>query len=198
MAVKRLGKPSRGSTAFFRGDILCAFSSHWSAYISSTSHKEECGQAQERKLAFACDCVISAGGRSLLSSLPSGKLKSIEGYRYDAGAYSFTRSEGENWLPEGVESFKLLSGREIDSVLLANDYVVLMHDGRKVREFTFTKAVLLRTGLEYVAFSMDDFSEDAIVRRRGFDPDVLAPDGSGSWYDKPGWTDEYGRKFEAI
>lgn len=116
----------------------------------------------------------------------------------DAGAYSFGRAEGEVWLPEGVESFKLPIGRVIDDVLLANDYDVLMHDGRKEGEFTFTKAVLLRTGLEYIAFSMDDFSEDAIVVRRGFDPDALVPDGSGSWYDKPGWTDEYERKFETI
>lgn len=116
----------------------------------------------------------------------------------DAGAYSFGRAEGEVWLPEGVESFKLPIGRVIDDVLLANDYDVLMHDGRKEGEFTFTKAVLLRTGLEYIAFSMDDFSEDAIVVRRGFNPDALVPDGSGSWYYKPGWTDEYERKFETI
>lgn len=116
----------------------------------------------------------------------------------DAGAYSFGRAEGEVWLPEGVESFKFPIGRVIDDVLLANDYDVLMHDGRKEGEFTFTKPVLLRTGLEYIAFSMDDFSEDVIVVRRGFDPDALVPDGSGSWYDKPGWTDEYERKFETI
>lgn len=99
---------------------------------------------------------------------------------YGAGAYSFGRAEGEVWLPEGVESFKLPIGRVIDDVLLANDYDVLMHDGRIEGEFTFTKAVLLRTGLEHIAFSMDDFSADAIVVRRGFDPDALVPDGSGS------------------
>ncbi len=116
----------------------------------------------------------------------------------DAGAYSFGRAEGEIWLPEGVEPFKLPIGRVIEGVLLTNDYDALMHDGRKEGEFTFTKAVLLRTSLEHIAFSMDDFSEDAIVVRRGFDPDALVPDGSGSWYDKPGWTDEYERKLEAL
>lgn len=116
----------------------------------------------------------------------------------DAGAYSFGRAEGEIWLPDGVEPFKLPIGREIDGVLLVNDHDVLMHDGRKECEFTFTKAVLLRTGLEHIAFSMDDFSDDAIVVRRGFDPDALVPDGSGSWYDKPGWIDEYERELEAI
>ncbi len=116
----------------------------------------------------------------------------------DAGVYSFGRAEGDIWLPEGVETFKLPIGREIDGVLLVNDYDVLMHGGRKEGEFAFTKAVLLRTGLDHIAFSMDDFSEDAIVVRRGFDPDELVPDGSGSWYNEPGWTDEYERKLEAL
>ena len=115
----------------------------------------------------------------------------------DAGAYSFGRSEGDIWLPEGVSPFKLPIGREIDGVSLVNDYDALMYDGVNESTFAFTKAVLLRTGLEHIALSMDDFCEDAIVVRRGFDPDELVPDGSGSWYDEPGWTDEYERKFEA-
>ena len=48
----------------------------------------------------------------------------------DVGAYSFGRAEGEVWLPEGVESFKLPIGRVIDDVLLANDYDVLRADAR--------------------------------------------------------------------
>ena len=115
----------------------------------------------------------------------------------DAGAYSFGRSEGDIWLPEGVSPFKLPIGRKIEGVSLVNDYDVLVHDGEKEDTFAFTKAVLLRTGLEHIALSMDDFCEDAIVVRRGFDPDELVPDGSGSWYDEPGWTDEYEREIEA-
>ena len=116
----------------------------------------------------------------------------------DAGVYSFARAESDIWLPEGVESFKLPIGREIDGVSLVNDYDVLMHDGRKEGEFAFTKAVLLRTGLEHIAFFMDDFCEDAIVVSRGINPDELVPDGSGSWYDEPGWDDEYERKLEIL
>ena len=115
----------------------------------------------------------------------------------DAGAYSFGRSEGDIWLPEGVSPFKLPIGRKIEGVSLVNDYDVLVHDGEKEDTFAFTKAVLLRTGLEHIALSMDDFCEDAIVVRRGFDPDELVPDGSGSWCDEPGWTDEYEREIEA-
>ena len=186
------------------------------------------------------DYIISAEGRSLLASLPSRRLVSIEGYRYDlapvegkttfyavarlhmedgvsydlrvrlarvdiaadfwddAGVYSFGRSEGDIWLPEGVLPFKLPIGCKIDGVSLVNDYDVPMHDGGKESTFAFTKAVLLRTGLEHVVLSMDDFCEDAIVVRRGFDPDELVPDGSGSWYDKPGWTDKYERKIEDL
>ena len=73
-----------------------------------------------------------------------------------------------------------------------NDYDTLMHDGGKESTFAFTKAVLFRTGLEHIALSMGDFSENAIILRRGFDPDELVPEGSGSWHDEPGWTDEQG------
>ncbi len=121
-----------------------------------------------------------------------------EGAWDDAGAYSFGPAEGDVWLPEGVEPFKLPIGREIDGVSLVNDYDVLRRGGDEIGTFAFTKAVLLRTGLEHIAFSMDDFCEDAIVVRRGFDPDELVPDGSGSWYDEPGWTDDYERRVEAL
>ncbi len=121
-----------------------------------------------------------------------------EGAWDDAGAYSFGPAEGDVWLPEGVEPFKLPIGREVDGVSLVNDYDVLRRGGDEIGTFAFTKAVLLRTGSEHIAFSMDDFCEDAIVVRRGFDPDELVPDGSGSWYDEPGWTDDYERRVEAL
>lgn len=114
----------------------------------------------------------------------------------DVGAYSFERANGGIWLPKGASTFKLPIHRTIDDVLLVNDYDALLHKGEKVGTFAFTKAVLLRTGLEYISLAMDDFCEDAIVVSRGFDPDGLVPDGSGSWYDEPGWTDRYSRKFE--
>ncbi len=116
----------------------------------------------------------------------------------DAGVFSFVRAKGDIWLPEGVEALKLPIGREIDSVSLVNDYDILMHADREKGTFAFTKAVLLRSGLEHIAFSMDTFCEDAIVVRSGFDPEALIPDGSGSWYDEPGWTDHYERKFETL
>lgn len=114
----------------------------------------------------------------------------------DVGALSFGEAEGDIWLPEGVEAFKLPIGRVIDEVVLANDYDVLKHGEAEESSFAFAKAVLLRTGLEHIALSLDDFCEDAIVVRRGFDPEKLVPDGSGSWYDEPGWTDDYERRFE--
>ena len=126
------------------------------------------------------------------------RIDIVEGFWDDAGAYSFQRAEGDIWLPEGIEPFKLPINREIDGAFLVNDYDVLKHGGKKEGAFAFTKAVVLRTGLDHIVFSADDFSEDAIVVRRGFDPVELVPDGSGSWYDEPGWYDEYERKIEAL
>lgn len=71
-------------------------------------------------------------------------------------------------------------------------------DDKKEERPAFAKAVLLRAGLEHNSFCMDDFGEDAIVVRRGFDPDELVPDDPGSWYDEPGWIDEYERKIEVL
>ncbi|WP_085831221.1 hypothetical protein [Collinsella vaginalis] len=107
----------------------------------------------------------------------------------DVGTYAFGRAEGDIWLPEGVAAFKLPIHRKIDEVILVNDYDELMHGDVKESSFAFTKAVLLRTGLEYIALAIDDFGEDVIVVRRGFDSEKLVPDGSGSWYDEPSWTD---------
>lgn len=121
-----------------------------------------------------------------------------ESFWDDVGAFSFSEAKGDIWLPEGVKTFRLPINGMIGEVALVNDYDTLMHGAERAATFAFTKAVLLRTGLEYVAFAMDDFCEDAIVVRRGFDPDELVPDGSGSWYENPGWTDEYSRKLERL
>jgi hypothetical protein len=153
----------------------------------------------ERKTTFYAVCRLHMeDGESYDLRVRLVRIDIAADFWDDAGAYSFTRAEGNIWLPEGVEPFKLPIGREIDGVFLVNDYDVLTHDGKKEGEFAFTKAVLLRTGLEHIAFSMDEFSEDAIVVRRGFDPDELVPDGSGSWYDEPGWTDNYERRLETL
>ncbi len=116
----------------------------------------------------------------------------------DVGALSFAEADGDIWVPEGVDAYRLRVGREIDEVLLANDYDILTRNGEPASSFAFTKAVLFRSGLDHIAFAIDDFSEDAVVVRRGFDPDELVPDGSGSWYEEPGWSDEYSREFERL
>lgn len=114
----------------------------------------------------------------------------------DVGTYSFKHAEGDIWLPEGIKSFKLPICRKVDEAILVNDYDVLAHEGKEENPFEFTKGVLFQAKLEYIALAIDDFGEDAIIIRRGFDLKELAPDGSGSWYDEPGWTDEYSRKLE--
>ena len=116
----------------------------------------------------------------------------------DVGVYSFSHAEGGIWLPEGVKAFKLPICRTIDEIVLVNDYDELMHGSEMEATFAFTKAVLFRTGLEYIALAIDDFMEDSIIVRRGFNPEKLIPDGSGSWYEEPGWTDNYSRKYESL
>ncbi len=116
----------------------------------------------------------------------------------DVGALSFNKAEGDIWLPEQVAAFKLPVNKEIDGIILVNDRDILMHHEKQANSFAFTKAVLFRSGLDHIAFAIDDFYEDAVVVRRGFDPEELVPDGSGSWYEKPGWTDKYTRTFEEI
>ena len=116
----------------------------------------------------------------------------------DVGVYSFDRAKGDIWLPEGVKAFKLPIRRTIDEVVLVNDRDELIHEGRKESTFAFTKAVLLRTSLEFIALAIDDFIEDSIVVRRGFSPEELVPAGAGSWYDEPGWTDNYSREYEHL
>lgn len=134
------------------------------------------------------------GGDAFDLRIESVHVDIAEGFWDDVGAYSFVRADGGIWLPEGVKAFKMPISRRLDDVFLVNDYDKLMCGGTLAGSFAFTKAVMLRTGLELLALSMDDFCEDAIVVRRGFDAEELVPDGSGGWYDEPGWTDEYSRE----
>lgn len=60
-------------------------------------------------------------------------------------------------------------------MILVNDYDVLAHEDKEENSFAFTKAVLFRTGLEYITLAIDDFGEDAIIIRRGFDLKELVP-----------------------
>ena len=116
----------------------------------------------------------------------------------DVGEFHFGSATGDIWAPEGIDTFKLTINRKIDEVLLVNDHDVLKHGEEVVGRFAFTKAILLRSGESYISLAMDDFCEDAIVVRTGRDRASLVPDDSGSWYEKPGWTDDYTRAYESI
>lgn len=169
-----------------------------------------CGRTLESIEGYRCDFALSEDKTTFYSV---ARLHMADGDAYDlrvelvrvditgetwddVGKYSFERAEGGIWLPEGVKAFKLNVQRRIERVVLANDFDELFHAGLKTRSFAFTRAVLFQSGLEYLSLSVDDFSEDAIVVQRGFDLKELVPDGSGSWYDEPGWTDNYSRMFE--
>lgn len=126
------------------------------------------------------------------------EIEITKGFTDDCGVLSLSKADGDIWVPVGIKPFKLNIGKTIDEAILVNDFDLLKHNGIDEGSFAFTKAVLLRSKSEYISFALDSFTEDAVVVRTGSDPSSLVPDGSGSWYEEDGWTDDYTRTFESL
>lgn len=116
----------------------------------------------------------------------------------DTGAFSVLASESPIWLPEGEKLTKVSIGKTINGIVLVNDYDKLSEGDRLVSTFAFTNAIVLDLSDEYLVFSMDYVAEDVINVNRGPELEALLPENMGSWYEKPGWNDEFHRELVKI
>lgn len=116
----------------------------------------------------------------------------------DTGAFSAATDKSTIWLPEDKHLTKIPVNKTIEGIIAVNDYDELSNDGRLVSSFAFTNAIALNLGDEYLVFTMDYFAEDVINVNRGPKLDELLPKNMGSWYEAPGWNDEFRRELVKI